>query len=169
VRQNSKLLVNRSWLDRSPELNTELGANAALILEPLRQVVFNSLGRDFGRRHASKDRPQELQGIQVLLMIALAPKRRLGTAVQKPLGPLIECELFAVQNSRETAFVARRQAISQEALGFVVIGRARRLSLYFSFLVPIPDLPKPRVSSRIDAAIAFARPSSFAHSIPPFT
>jgi hypothetical protein len=77
-----------------------LGANAAPILEPLRQVVLDRLGCDVRERHISEDRPQKLQSIQVLLMIAVAPKRRLGTPLQKPIGPLIEGELFALQNCR---------------------------------------------------------------------
>jgi len=75
-------------------------------------------------RHISEDRPQELQSIQVLLMIAVAPKRRLGTPPQEPIGPLIEGELLALQNCRQATGVARGQAVAQEANGFVPIRRA---------------------------------------------
>ncbi len=160
--------MNSCRLDFSAQLNTQLRANLALVLESIRQVIFDRLRCKSRKRYISKCRSQKLQSIQVLLVIALAPKGRLRMSLQEPVCPLIEYELFASERLTDDPRRALSSALEQ-ALGLLPIGRAHRLSLYFSFLVSTPDMPKLRVTSPIDAAIAFTWSSSFAHLIPPFT
>jgi hypothetical protein len=75
-------------------------------------------------RKPAEDGPQELQSIHILLVIASAAKRRFRPPLQKPVGPLIECELFAGQDSRQTPVVAGVETIPKESLRLPAIGSA---------------------------------------------
>ena len=82
-------------LDPAAQLNTDLRANPSPALEPLPQVILDRFGCDLGQRFFAETRPQELQRVHILLVIARAPKRRLGAPFQKPVRPLVERELLA--------------------------------------------------------------------------
>ena len=74
-------------------------------------------------------------------MIALAPKRRLRSFLQKPVGPLVEGEPFAAQQNRQASLVACIEPIPQESFRLLAIRCGRRFAYHFSFLVLVADLP----------------------------
>src|SRR5713226_2026854 len=111
----------------APQLKAEFCVNPAPRLEPIRQVVLDCFCCDVRQSELPEHGPQKLQRVQILLVVARAPERRLRAPFEEPVGPLVECELFAVQNSRESALVSRVQAVPKEALGLLTIGRACRL------------------------------------------
>src|ERR1700722_890616 len=108
----------------------------------MRQIVLYRFGSDLRQRELSEYRAEKLQRIHILLMIANASEWRFRTPLQKPIGPLIECELLAGQDRRQASLVSGIQTIPQEPLGLLTIGCACRLSYDFSFLVLVTNLPK---------------------------
>jgi hypothetical protein len=111
-------------------------------LKPIRQVFLDRLFRDFRQSDFSECRPEELQRIHVLLVIAFAPEWRFGTPLDKPVGPVIESEPFAGKDRRQIPVVPRIEAVPKEPLRLAAIRGTSRFPYDFSFLVLVADLPK---------------------------
>jgi hypothetical protein len=110
-------------------------------LKPILQVTFDPFGSDVRQGNLPENRPERFQGVEVHLMVAGTPKRRLRASLQKPVGPLVERELLAVQENRQAPLVSRIEAIAKEPLRPLPIRGSRRLAYHFSFLVLVADLP----------------------------
>src|SRR5215469_6686910 len=110
MRQNPELLMGSRRFYRAPELQTEFRMNPSARSKPLREVVLYCLGRDVQKVDIAKYRPEELQCVHVLLMVARTPEWRLGTTFQEPIRPLPQGQLLAVEHGGKTALVPRVQA-----------------------------------------------------------